>query len=103
MIQVSCDLCGKDLRPGEKQHYVVKIDVYPAHDPSQLTEADLEDDHLQAVSEILSDEESDLTELELEEPVHARHRFDLCAECRKKFVRDPLSREANMHFDFSEN
>ncbi len=103
MIQVSCDLCGKDLEPGDKQHYVVKIDVYPARDPSQLMEADLDDDHLQAVSEILNDEEYALTELDLEEPLHARHRFDLCSECRKKFMKDPLNREANLHFDFSEN
>jgi hypothetical protein len=31
-------------------------------------------------------------------------RFDLCPECRKKFVKSPLGREAVAKaFDFSEN
>ena len=30
-------------------------------------------------------------------------RYDLCPECRKKFVRDPLGKEAAQKFDFSEN
>jgi hypothetical protein len=39
---------------------------------------------------------------ELEPP--SRHfRYDLCPDCRKKYVRDPLSKEAAQKFDFSEN
>ncbi len=29
--------------------------------------------------------------------------FDLCPECRKKFVKHPLGREASKQFDFSKN
>jgi hypothetical protein len=38
------------------------------------------------------------------EPPHKHFRFDLCPECRKKFVQNPLSREAAAQkFGFSEN
>src|SRR4051812_47745835 len=52
MLHVTCDLCGKELRPGE-EHFVVKVDVFAAHDPSALTEADLDEDHMEAVGELL--------------------------------------------------
>ena len=34
MLHVTCDLCGKELRPGDDHRYVVKIDVFAAHDPA---------------------------------------------------------------------
>src|ERR1700733_11275682 len=46
MLHVTCDVCGKELRAGEDQRYVVKIEAFAAHDPSELTDADLDDDHM---------------------------------------------------------
>jgi hypothetical protein len=101
MLHVTCDSCGKALRSGE-DHYVVKIEVFAAHGPAALTEADLDADHLEAVSELLHNmEELDATE-GLEPP--SRHlRYDLCTDCRERYLRDPLSKEAAQKFDFSEN
>jgi hypothetical protein len=101
MLHITCDLCGKELRVGE-DHYVVKIEVFAAHDPSQLTEADLEEDHMQAVSELLRqmEETEDADDLE---PTSHHRRYDLCPGCRKRFLRDPLAKEAAQKFDFSEN
>jgi hypothetical protein len=53
MLHVTCDLCGKEIRPGEDGRHVVKIEVFAAHDPAEITEADLEADHMEAVSELL--------------------------------------------------
>lgn len=103
MLHVSCDLCGKDLAPGNTHNrYVVKIEVFAAHDPAELTEADLDEDQMEAVSQLLRDIESGLAE---EEPAsdYKHFRYDLCPDCQKKFVRDPLAKEANQKFDFSEN
>ena len=45
------------MRAGEDR-YVVKIEVLaPAHDPAEITEADLEEDHMEAVSELLQEME----------------------------------------------
>jgi hypothetical protein len=103
MLHVTCDLCGKEVRPGDDHRYVVKIEVFAAHDPAEITEADLDDDHMEAVSQLLRDMEDNLTGGDDPEPACHHFRYDLCPECRKKFVRDPLGKEAAQKFDFSEN
>ena len=101
MLHVTCDHCGKQLRAGE-DHYVVKIEVFAAHDPAEITEADLEEDHMEAVSELLREMEESGGD-EAVEPSSRRLRYDLCPKCRQRFLRDPLNREAAQKFDFSEN
>ncbi len=101
MLHVTCDHCGKQLRAGE-DHYVVKIEVFAAHDPAEITEADLEEDHMEAVSELLRELEG-AGQTDGVEPASRRLRYDLCPTCRQRFLRDPLSRESAQKFDFSEN
>jgi hypothetical protein len=103
MLHVTCDLCGTQLRPGEDHHYVVKIEVFAAQDPAEITEADLDEDHMEAVSELLREMEDNLDDADLTEPAHKHFRYDLCPKCRQKFVRDPLGKETAQKFDFSEN
>lgn len=102
MLHITCDLCGKEMMLGEDQRYVVKMEVYAAHDPAKITEADLDDDHLEAVGELLRELE-DSGDSAVLEPVTRHFRYDLCPACQKKYVRDPLGREAAQKFDFSEN
>ena len=78
------------MRAGEDR-YVVKIEVFAAHDPAEITEADLEEDHMEAVSELLREME-DAGEADGVEPASRRFRYDLCPACRQRFLRDPLSR-----------
>jgi hypothetical protein len=101
MLHITCDSCGKELRAGENR-YVVKIEVFAAHDPAELTEADLDEDHMEAVSQLIQQmEEVDVAEAL--EPASRHLRYDLCPECRKRYLRDPLSKESAQKFDFSEN
>jgi hypothetical protein len=97
MLHFSCDLCGKDLADVDSR-YVVKVEVYAAHDPAELTEDDLDADHLEEIGQILSEESSDCEPA----PAFKKLRYDLCSACHKKFLADPLGREAQK-FDFSEN
>lgn len=102
MMHYSCDVCGKDLLPGDDDRYVVKIEAFPAQDPAQLTDADLDDDHMQAISELLNDLEDSEGELTLPEP--SKHfRYDLCPECHQRFIRDPLGKEQQHKLFFSKN
>ncbi len=100
MLHFSCDLCGKELQPGEDHRFVIKIEAHAAHDPAELTEADLDEDHMEAISQLLRDDTCADPEI-----AAARHnfRYDLCADCHKKFLRDPLGREGVQKFDFSKN
>jgi hypothetical protein len=96
MVHFTCDQCGKELRNREDR-YVVKIEVFAAHDPAELTDDDLEEDHMEAVSQLLEDGDSDV------EPATKHFRYDLCDSCRSKFTRDPLNKETAQKFDFSKN
>ena len=103
MLHITCVICGKEITLADVHRYVVKMEVFAAHDPAELTEADLDEDHMEAVSQLLRDEEDQLGDSEEPAPPHKNFRYDLCPNCHKKFVRDPLGREAAQKFDFSEN
>ena len=102
MLHFSCDLCGKELLVEEDLRYVAKIEVYAAYDPLEITEEDLEEDHMEEIGELIKQLEN-MDEQELEDQVYKSFRFDLCPDCHKKFLKDPLSREAARSIDFSKN
>jgi hypothetical protein len=102
MLHISCDLCGKELTITNDPRYVVKMEVFAVHDPAEVTEDDLDEDHMEAVSELLRDEE-ELADPDVNSPRYKKLRYDLCPDCHKKFLRDPLGRESAQNFDFSEN
>jgi hypothetical protein len=102
MVHITCDLCGKELHPGQ-DHYVVKIELFVAAQPAPLTEADLDEDHMEAVGELLQEmEDSDDLDVRTE-PTCKNFRYDLCPDCQKRFARNPLNREAAQKVHFSEN
>src|SRR5438067_12809966 len=80
MLHVTCDLCGKELCPGHDQRFVVKVEVFAAHEPAKITEADLDDDHMEAVSELLREMEEN-EDPDQVEPAYRHFRYDLCPEC----------------------
>jgi hypothetical protein len=102
MVHFTCDLCGKDLTASGDPRYVVKIEAYAGFDPTEITEEDLDEDHMEAVSELLQ-RDAGLSAQELEAQIHKGFKFDLCPACHKKFLKDPLGREYLRSFDFSKN
>lgn len=100
MIHYSCDLCQRKLDPESDVRYVVNLEVYPAMEPRDVDDSADDRDNLQEINEILVQ----LDDFAEDDPcaTHQLH-FDLCAECRKRFVKDPLGRDALKQFDFSEN
>jgi hypothetical protein len=104
MLHITCDLCGKEIVPGGDPRYVVKIEVHAAHDPLEITEADLEEDHMEAVSQLLRDLEDGSADAEdLMPPTNKQFRYDLCPRCQKKYLADPLGKQGEHKFNFSEN
>lgn len=102
MIRYSCDLCKRDLDPREDLRYVVKIEIYAAFDPLAADEEDDDRDHLQEIQDILERLEAAESD-QISDDVYQQLRFDLCPECRKKFLKHPLGQETAKVFDFSEN
>jgi hypothetical protein len=103
MLHVSCDLCGKGICPGEEPRYVVRMEVFAAHDPAKITESDLDDDHMEAISDMLNEEAGELEDPNIAEPVYKHFRYDLCPDCHKRFLNDPLGKDIAQKFDFSKN
>lgn len=93
MINYSCDLCRRPLDPENELRYVVKLEVYAAFDPAALDDAEDDRDSLQDLHEIL-ERVDDVACEQIGDDVYQQMRFDLCPECRKKFVKNPLGRKA---------
>jgi len=102
MIRYSCDLCKRAIDPQEDLRYVIKMEVYAAFDPIASLEDEDDRDHLQEIQDILERlEESE--DDRIGDDVYQQLRFDLCPECRKKFIENPLGREVAKVFGFSDN
>ena len=102
MLRYTCDLCGRDLDSQNDLRYVVRMEVYAAFDPLRTDESEDDRDHLQEVQDIIErmeDAECD----QIGEDVYQQMRFDLCPECRKRFIKNPLGREVAKLCEFSEN
>ncbi len=100
MLHFTCDHCGRKLEPDDDERYVVKIETYAADDANVLTEADLDEDHMEAVTELLRDMEDCPTDAV---EANKLFRYDLCEECHKRFVQDPLGKENAPKLFFSKN
>ncbi len=100
MIHYSCDLCKREIEAEHDLRYVVKIEVFAALD--QITEClDDDRDNLVEIQDVLERMEDD-ADANIGDDIYQTLRFDLCPECRKKFSKNPLGREAKQ-FDFSQN
>jgi hypothetical protein len=95
-------LCGRELDSQDDLRYVVKIEVFAAFDPAATDEADDDCDHLEEIQDILERMEESASD-QIGDDVYQQLRFDLCPDCRKKFVKNPLGRETAKAFGFSSN
>jgi hypothetical protein len=102
MIHYSCDLCKRPLDPENELRYVVKLEVYAAFDPLAVDDGEDDRDNLQDLHEVL-ERMDDLDNDQIGDDVYQQLRFDLCPECRRKFVKNPLGRKAAEKYDFSKN
>jgi len=102
MIHYTCDMCGKPLLVEEQVRYVVKIEVYAAYDTMDITDEDLEEDHIEEMRELVEDME-DMTTEEVEEGVYKTLRFDLCPGCKAIYLCDPLSQTQGRRISFGDN
>jgi hypothetical protein len=102
MVHFTCDLCGKDLTTSSDPRFVVKITAYADFDPTEITDDDLDQDHMEEISTILQSQEN-LSPEELDAQLFKGFRYDLCSACHGKFIKDPLNRDVLRTLDFSKN
>jgi len=99
MQHFTCDLCGCQI---EDERYVVRLEIYPAFEPDQLQDSDLDVDNLQAVSQAIMQGDGLAPPLE---DVNGTGllKFDVCCECQLRLRRDPLGKSSRSPMQFSEN
>lgn len=101
MIHYACDVCKRPLDPERDLRYVVRMEVYAAFDNTH-DEAEDDRDHLYEIHEIL-ERLDDVDDEQISDEIYQQLRFDLCCDCRKKFMCDPLGRQLAAQLNFSEN
>ena len=101
MIHFTCDCCKRPIDTEDDFRYIVRLEVYASLDPADQ-ELDGDRDHLQEVQDIL-EELSDTESVQISGDVYHQNRFDLCSECRKRFIKNPLGRVTNHELNFSQN
>ena len=89
MVRYSCDLCKRDLDAEDDLRYVVKMEIFAA---MNAFEDDDDNDPLERFEDMLERQE-DFADDAIGEDVCQQLRFDLCPDCRAKFVKHPLGRE----------
>jgi hypothetical protein len=88
--RVQCALCGVLVPP--HAHFVVRIDVFadpsmPELSSEELAEADFD----QAFRDLL-EQMKQMSADELQDAVHRRFEYRLCAGCHKRFLANPLGK-----------
>ena len=91
-LALACDMCGKALLVDEDVRYVVKIEVYAAYDPMELTQQDLEKDRRREL-EALLEKARNMSEEELQDSVYRELEFHLCPACQRRYLKNPLGTE----------
>jgi hypothetical protein len=102
MIHYSCDRCKRRIDPAKEIRHVVRVEVQAVLEP--LLDDDLEDDrdHLVEIDDLLDAMDLDEDEF-LQDDLPQQLRFDLCAECYRRYIRDPLGLEPSLNVGFSSN
>ena len=86
-----CDRCSANLLIDSDVRYLVKIEVYAAYDPLELSATDMER-NIEGEMAVLLESMKTMDPKELENQVYRRFSFDLCPSCQKGFLADPLGR-----------
>lgn len=103
MIHYTCDRCKRQINTADQTRYVIQIDIQSAaEEPCSEVEDDIDQlTELHQMLEGMADEHIDTQDNESESS--HRGRYDLCPECHRQFLKNPLGRDAVLALGFSNN
>ena len=93
MLHFICDMCGKGVLVESDVRYEVTIKVKSAYDVMEITNDELKRDLKKEMNELL-DKIKDKDPQEIEDEVYKVFKFDLCRECQRKFIKNPLVKQS---------
>ena len=101
MIHYSCDRCKREIDSDSDLRYIVRIEIEAAMD--QMAGEVVDDhDHLEVLEDLLESSD-DYCESSLSDECYQRKRFDLCGECYRQYMKNPIGKETSLPFGFSNN
>ena len=101
MIHYTCDRCKRQINIADQTRYIVQIDIQTAADEPR-TEVEDDIDHLTELHQMLEGMTDPALDDDERESSH-HGRYDLCPECHRQFLRNPLGRDAVLALGFSNN
>jgi hypothetical protein len=102
MIHYSCDRCKRMIDPAKEIRHTVRVEVQAVLDPGPSDELDDDRDQLLEIDELLQAIDLDDEDALLDDGPQ-QLRFDLCADCFRRFIQAPLGAESAMNVGFSSN
>ena len=99
MIHYTCDLCGCSIN---EERFVAKIEVTSVLNDQDLTEDDLDSDHLEDIAAQIESLES-TGEFVLEETGPRNFQYDLCHSCCQQYMKAPLAPAQRARLNYSQN
>ncbi len=101
MIHYTCDRCKREINPTHHTRYVVQIEIQSIDEDAFC---DFEDDvdHLTELHHMLEDGGGE-PDPHCETPHSHRGQYDLCPDCHRQFLKNPLGRENLVAIGFSNN
>ncbi|MGB0761304.1 MAG: hypothetical protein ACPGPS_17300 [Rubripirellula sp.] len=102
MIHYICDRCKRQINTDSQTRFIVQIDIQTA---SSDLEPEFEDDvdHLNELHQILEGMNEPVVESDEAAETSHHGRYDLCPECHRQFLKNPLGRDAVLALGFSNN
>lgn len=98
MIHYSCDRCRRLIETEVDLRYVVRMEIQTKFGDTQNQDEFGDSDSLLEI-----ERQEDALDPLVDDEVYNRRRFDLCCDCYKEFVRNPLGRETSKPVGFSDN
>ena len=101
VIHYSCDRCRREIDSSTDLRYTVTVEIEAALDGPDHELVD-DPDHLDDIQDMLESSD-DLCSSVFDDEVYQRKQFDLCKDCFRQYIKNPLSRESTTPMGFSKN
>lgn len=85
-----CDRCGRELRPGTGDFYLVRIEALADPTPPSFSQDDLAHDPKAEIARLL-EQMRDLTEQQAVDQVYRRLNLYLCGPCYRHWIDNPVA------------
>jgi hypothetical protein len=101
VIRYCCDRCKRDIDPQCDLRYTVTIEIEAGVDGDEHELVD-DPDHLDELQDMLESAD-DICSSVFSDEIYQRKQFDLCKDCFRQYIKNPLAKEVSSPLGFSKN